>query len=177
MAGDAETRALEQLARGLMVAVGLAEMRAVQQPRLCVLMGSLRCAQRLVITGKSGGADALCEQLLKPDYPLHVRRGAFLQRCHLTQGKPADLILALLKSGPEDLKGAAIAEVASIKDQGELDKVLAAMRAQGVRAVPVEHHSLCRNGAHAHELILGYAHLSEQSMERGVQALKEALAQ
>lgn len=108
-------------------AAALAEMRAVQQPRLCVLMGSLRCAQRLVITGKSGDADALCEQLLKPDYPLHVRRGAFLQRCHLTQGKPADLILALLKSGPEDLKGAAIAEVASIKDRGELDKVLAAM--------------------------------------------------
>ena len=57
------------------------------------------------------------------------------------------------------------------------DGVLAAMRAQGVRAVPVEHHSLCRNGAHAHELILGYAHLSEQSMERGVHALRGAIAQ
>ena len=42
--------------------------------------------------------------------------------------------------------------------------------------MPVEHHSLCRDGAHAHELILGYAHLSEQSMERGVQALQEAFA-
>ena len=56
------------------------------------------------------------------------------------------------------------------------DEVLAAMRMQGVQAVPVEHHSLCRDGAHAHELILGYAHLSEQSMERGVHALQEALA-
>ena len=56
------------------------------------------------------------------------------------------------------------------------DEVLASMRALGVRAVPVEHHSLCRNGAHAHELILGYAHLSEPSMERGVHALREALA-
>jgi HEAT repeat protein len=108
-------------------AAALAEMRAVQPPRPCVLMGSLRCAQRLVITGKSGEADALCEQLLKPDYPLNVRRGAFLQRCRLTHGKPANLILALLKSGPGDLKGAAIAEVASIKDRGELDKVLAAV--------------------------------------------------
>lgn len=56
------------------------------------------------------------------------------------------------------------------------DEVLAAMRMQGVQAVPVEHHSLCSDGAHAHELILGYAHLSEQSMERGVHALREALA-
>ena len=56
------------------------------------------------------------------------------------------------------------------------DEVLAAMRMQGVQAVPVEHHSLCSDGVHAHELILGYAHLSEQSMERGVHALREALA-
>lgn len=56
------------------------------------------------------------------------------------------------------------------------DEVLAGMRAKGVRAVPVEHHSLCRNGAHEHELILGYAHLSEPSMEHGVHALRRALA-
>lgn len=56
------------------------------------------------------------------------------------------------------------------------DKVLATMRAQGVRAVPVEQHSLSRDGAHADELILGYAHLSEESIERGVHALWSALA-
>ena len=55
------------------------------------------------------------------------------------------------------------------------DQVLAAMRGQGVRAVPVEYHSLCRNGAHAHQLILGYAHLSEQAIGRGVAALHAAL--
>ena len=53
--------------------------------------------------------------------------------------------------------------------------LLAAMRARGVRAVPVEHHSLRNDGAHAHQLILGYAHLSEQAMERGVDALYAAL--
>ena len=56
------------------------------------------------------------------------------------------------------------------------DKILATIRARGVRAVPVEQHSLSRDGAHAHELIMGYAHLSEQSMERGVHALRKALA-
>lgn len=56
------------------------------------------------------------------------------------------------------------------------DEMLASMRVQGVRAVPVEHHSLCSDGAHAHQLILGYAHLSEQAMEHGVHALHAALA-
>ncbi|MTJ91597.1 MAG: PLP-dependent aminotransferase family protein [Desulfovibrio sp.] len=55
------------------------------------------------------------------------------------------------------------------------EAMLASMRAHGVRAVPVEHHSLCRDGTHAHQLILGYAHLSEQAMERGVDALHAAL--
>lgn len=56
------------------------------------------------------------------------------------------------------------------------DTVLATMQAHGVRAVPVEHHSLHRTGAHAHQLILGYAHLSEQAIERGVAALHSALS-
>lgn len=55
------------------------------------------------------------------------------------------------------------------------DSVLAIMRAHGVRAVPVEHHALCCDGTHAHRLILGYAHLSEQAIERGVTALHAAL--
>lgn len=106
----------------------LAELRASQRPpRLPTLMGSLRCAERLAVSGKTAEADALCDLLLRPDCPQHVRRGAFLERCRLTQGKPAALILALLKTGPDDLKGAALAEVASIEDRGELDKVLAAI--------------------------------------------------
>ena len=56
------------------------------------------------------------------------------------------------------------------------DIVLANMRAHGVLAVPVEHHSLRRAGAHAHQLILGYAHLSEQAIERGITALHTALS-
>jgi Transcriptional regulators containing a DNA-binding HTH domain and an aminotransferase domain (MocR family) and their eukaryotic orthologs len=55
------------------------------------------------------------------------------------------------------------------------DQVLAAMRRQGVLAAPVEQHSLRRDGAHAHQLILGYAHLSEQAINRGVAALHAAL--
>ena len=56
------------------------------------------------------------------------------------------------------------------------DIALANMQAHGVLAVPVEHHSLCRDGAHAHQLILGYAHLSEQAIERGITALHTALS-
>ncbi len=54
--------------------------------------------------------------------------------------------------------------------------VLATMREHGVRAVPVEQHSLSNDGTHAQELIMGYAHLSEESMERGVHALQLSLA-
>jgi len=53
--------------------------------------------------------------------------------------------------------------------------VLEAMRAHGVTAVPVERHSLRRNGEHAHELILGYAHLAAEDLDRGVRALRAAL--
>lgn len=65
--------------------------------------------------------------------------------------------------------------VAEFKGVNFSGNMLAAMRTRGVRAVPVEHHSLRHDGAHAHQLILGYAHLSEQAMERGVDALHAAL--
>lgn len=108
-------------------AAALSKMRAAKPVRLTVLLGSLRCAHRLAEDGRAADADALGEQLLDPEYPLHIRRGAFLKRCQLAQGKSADLILAMLKSGQADLKSAAIAEVASIKDPSELEKILAAM--------------------------------------------------
>lgn len=109
-------------------AAALKAIRAGQQPpRLATLMGSLRCAEALAEGGKSGEADALCGQLMVASFPRHVRRGALLLRCRLTGGKPADVILALLQSGPDDLKGAALAEVASIADRADLDKVFAIM--------------------------------------------------
>lgn len=109
-------------------AAALKAIRAGQQPpRLATLMGSLRCAEALAEDGKPGEADALCGQLMEASFPRHVRRGAFLLRCRLAGGKPADVILALLQSGPDDLKGAALAEVASIGDRADLDKVLAIM--------------------------------------------------
>lgn len=51
------------------------------------------------------------------------------------------------------------------------------LRAQGVEVAPVEAHSLRADGRHAHEIILGYAHLSESAMERGVQILHRVLAE
>ena len=66
--------------------------------------------------------------------------------------------------------------IAEFKGIQFTDEVLAAMRTHGVRAVPVEHHSLRRDSAHAHQLILGYAHLSTQAIEKGVAALHTALS-
>ncbi len=108
-------------------AAALEKLRAAKPVRLSALMGSLRCAYRLAEDGKNAEADALCEKLLEPAYPLHVRRGAFLKRCELAPANQAALILALLKSGPADIKSAAIARVAAITDRTEADKVLAAM--------------------------------------------------
>ncbi len=66
--------------------------------------------------------------------------------------------------------------VAAFPDVVFTEELLAALRARGVRAVPVEDYSLCRDGAHAHELVLGYSHLSEEDLDKGVALLKEALA-
>ena len=55
-------------------------------------------------------------------------------------------------------------------------ELLARLHQRGVSVVPFEAYSLCRDGAHGHELILGYAHLSEEELDRGVELLKEGLA-
>ncbi|CAK7034142.1 MAG: HTH-type transcriptional regulatory protein GabR [Desulfovibrio sp.] len=47
---------------------------------------------------------------------------------------------------------------------------------RGIKVVPVESYSLCRDGAHAHEVILGYSHLSEDEVSRGVSILRDGLA-
>lgn len=46
---------------------------------------------------------------------------------------------------------------------------------QGIKIVPVESYSLCRDGAHAHEVILGYSHLSEEEVSRGMMIVKKIL--
>ena len=93
------------------------------------------------------------------------------KRLHLLQCLQQQFGNSFTASG----QAAGLHMIAEFKGIQFTDEVLAAMRAHGVRAVPVEHHSLRRAGAHAHQLILGYAHLSEQAIERGVAALHTVL--
>lgn len=51
-------------------------------------------------------------------------------------------------------------------------KVVDDLYKRGIKVVPVESYSLCRDGAHAHEVILGYSHLSEEEVSRGVSILR-----
>lgn len=46
---------------------------------------------------------------------------------------------------------------------------------RGIWVVPVEDHSICRDGSHAHEIVLGYSHLSASDMEKGIAILSGAL--
>lgn len=43
--------------------------------------------------------------------------------------------------------------------------------ARGIRVVPVENYFLCRDGSHAHEIILGYSHLTDAEISKGVEIL------
>lgn len=45
--------------------------------------------------------------------------------------------------------------------------------ARGVKAVPVEQHSLCKDGAHSSEIILGYSHLNTEEMTQAITILKQ----
>lgn len=56
------------------------------------------------------------------------------------------------------------------------EKVLVDLYERGIKVVPVESYSLCRDGAHAHEIILGYSYLSEEEMAQGVIRLREEIA-
>lgn len=56
------------------------------------------------------------------------------------------------------------------------EKVLADLRGRGVRLATVEAYSLRRDGAHAHEAILGYSHLTEEEIAKGVAILADGLA-
>ena len=49
------------------------------------------------------------------------------------------------------------------------------LRAAGVDAAPVEEHAIVK-GRHVSQLILGYAHLEPQEMQKGLQRLKEVLS-
>ena len=46
----------------------------------------------------------------------------------------------------------------------------------GLKVVPVERHSLVKDGSHKHEIVLGYSHLSEEEIEEGVRRLKLGLS-
>lgn len=54
-------------------------------------------------------------------------------------------------------------------------KLLNDLYGRGVKAVSVESYSLCRDDAHAHEIILGYSHLNEEEISKGVCLLKEVI--
>lgn len=56
------------------------------------------------------------------------------------------------------------------------EELLACMYERGVKVVSVESYSLCRDGKHAHEIILGYSHLSDEEIAQGVRLLEEKLA-
>ena len=56
------------------------------------------------------------------------------------------------------------------------EKVVEDLYKRGIKVVPVESYSLCRDGAHAHEVILGYSHLSDEEVSRGVAILRDGLA-
>ena len=56
------------------------------------------------------------------------------------------------------------------------ENVLTGLYERGVKVVPVESYSLCRDGTHAHEVVLGYSHLSEKEMSKGISILRDGLA-
>lgn len=55
-------------------------------------------------------------------------------------------------------------------------KVVNALYKRGIKVVSVESYSLCRDGAHAHEVILGYSHLSKEEVSMGVSILRDGLS-
>lgn len=57
----------------------------------------------------------------------------------------------------------------------DFTKIAGSLAERGLRVVSVESHSLCRDGRHAHEIILGYSHLSEENISRGVALLRELI--
>ena len=52
---------------------------------------------------------------------------------------------------------------------------MAVLHARGVKAVPVERYSLCGDERHAHEIILGYSHLTEEEITKGIGILRDTL--
>ncbi|HBW16765.1 MAG TPA: GntR family transcriptional regulator [Desulfovibrio sp.] len=55
------------------------------------------------------------------------------------------------------------------------DTVMSELARGGVEATPVHAYALQHGDDHVNELILGYAHLSEEAMEQGVRLLKQVL--
>lgn len=65
--------------------------------------------------------------------------------------------------------------VASFSDIVFTDAVTEALYGKGVKVYPVERYSLSADGSHAHEIILGYSHLTHEEISRGLEIIKKTL--
>lgn len=55
------------------------------------------------------------------------------------------------------------------------DAVTETLYGKGVKVYPVERYSLSGDGSHAHEIILGYSHLTHEEISRGLEVIKKTL--
>ena len=85
-----------------------------------VAEASLNGAEQLAAAGDRGASSAICEGLLKPAFPAHIRRGAFglLLRCDADGG--LQRVSKMLGSAPHDavLAAVAIAHVPKLRGEG-----------------------------------------------------------
>ncbi|MDY0258401.1 MAG: PLP-dependent aminotransferase family protein [Desulfovibrio sp.] len=65
--------------------------------------------------------------------------------------------------------------VASFSDIVFTDAVTETLYGKGVKVHPVERYCLSANGSHAHEIILGYSHLTHEEISRGLEIIKKTL--
>ncbi|MFV0423592.1 PLP-dependent aminotransferase family protein [Oleidesulfovibrio sp.] len=93
--------------------------------------------------------------------------------------KRAHLIACLTEQfGPDyDIEGQAtgLHLVAGFPQVNFSDKLIAALHSRGVQVTPVEKHSLLQDGTHKHKIILGYSHLSDTDIAKGVGLLRNTL--
>ncbi|OXS28532.1 MAG: GntR family transcriptional regulator [Desulfovibrio sp. MES5] len=55
------------------------------------------------------------------------------------------------------------------------EEVTETLYGKGVKVYPVERYSLRGDGSHAHEIILGYSHLTHEEISRGIEVIKKTL--
>ena len=98
----------------------------------------------------------------------------------LYKRKRAHLIraLSLRFGGGFTVKGHAtgLHMVAAFENVRFSDALTGLLMEKGVKIIPVERHSLARDGSRRHEIILGYAHLSFDAITEGVGILHDVLS-